>query len=484
MEFVSTERAEEDVPFEASAPDFHVVSVGWVPKLIEGILDRVQSSTGIRFSHIMVAPRELASLRGRGKLGAAHPVRSTASEKMPPVDLAFLASLEAEGVPTVHNMLLCDRVLRLLPYEEGLSYATLVGRRLESLYGQLRPSVVLGGFDSLHGSMGLAVARKLGIPWYCMYFTTLPQGRTAFCSGITPDSVLPLGVRPQEELRQMAQRTIDEFVGRRVKVSAYESPRNLSMVVRKLPAHARVAGGLVFRLLAGKHDRYTEYGFRRLAIQYLRKRRNLLSLPRANLIEEPPQSPFIFFGLHMQPESSIDTWAPFYTDQLKVVEVLARAMPPTHTLLVKIHKSDADAYSPSQMRAFTGLPGVHLVSPFVESRLFLERASLVVAIQGTMAVEAALLSKPVLMFGESSMQRIPGVSAVVDPRMIPIQMRRLLSQAPPGRTELEEGFARYLGLFGAGCYYDFEREFEDAEIRNLADRFVELREHTLRAQTT
>src|SRR6476661_7245553 len=171
---------------------FHVVTVGWDPSLVEGMLDRVQNRTDIRFSHIVIARRELAAFKNGRTRTDVHLVRPDARAALPTADAELLLSLERPDVPTVHNMILADRVVRELPYEEGLRYATCLANRFAELFTTLKPSVVIGGFDSLHAGIALAVARKLGIPWFAMYFTTLPQRLCGFCTGMTPDTVVPV----------------------------------------------------------------------------------------------------------------------------------------------------------------------------------------------------------------------------------------------------------------------------------------------------
>ena len=58
----------------------------------------------------------------------------------------------------------------------------------------------------------------------------------------------------------------------------------------------------------------------------------------------------------------------------------------------------------ARMRSF---PGVELVAPLADARSFIESADLVVAIQGTIGLEAALLGKPVIMLGESPGHAVP-----------------------------------------------------------------------------
>ena len=68
--------------------------------------------------------------------------------------------------------------------EDALRYATFRAQRLSELFGRIRPDVVLGGFDALHGGIALAVARSMNIPWLALNFSTIPAGLACFCDGM------------------------------------------------------------------------------------------------------------------------------------------------------------------------------------------------------------------------------------------------------------------------------------------------------------
>jgi CDP-glycerol glycerophosphotransferase (TagB/SpsB family) len=180
----------------------------------------------------------------------------------------------------------------------------------------------------------------------------------------------------------------------------------------------------------------------------IRVRRNLLRLRNRKLVAEPPlDTGFAFFGLHMQPEASVDVWAPFFSNQIRVVELLSRSVPPTHKLLVKLHKSDVPNYSPEYIAALEALPGVEVVSPYADTHQFILRADLVFTIQGTMGLEAALLGKPVVIFGNILGSVFPNVTMVGKSTDLPALVREKLKSSPPSRSEVVGAFARHLAPY-------------------------------------
>lgn len=464
------------MPLTRDNSAFHILTVGWDFYLIERLYDRVQAATGFAFSHVLHPSLDQCALAKRPGTVNCYCVRDNVRMKMPPPVKESLAVLEQPGVPTIHNMIMSDRVIRTLDYTEALAYASYLGHRLEHLFRQIKPSVIIGGFDGLHSGIGMAVARKLGIPWFALNFTTIPTGLTGFCTGMTPDTSFAMRTASPGELRALAERTLREFEAGRLVVPAYLSAISLAMIIKRMPRHIRALYGAVSRAITLRFDKYTQYSARSLGMDYLRKRRNLLFLPTHWFSEAPPATPYLFIGLHMQPESSIDVWAPFYSDQFNVIEAIARSTPPTHQILVKLHKSDADNYSRRQLDHLRRLPGVRLLSPYALSRTFIENASLVLAIQGNIALEAAMLGRPVLVFGETKFMDLPSVSRVNRMTDLPTQIRSKLSEERPAREAIVRGLMSYLSYYAPGCYNNWEVTPSAAEIEALAVQFEALRD--------
>jgi len=456
---------------------FHVLTMGMGFDLIDHLWARVQSMSGFAFSHILEPSIDQSMLAKHPHAAHCFCIRDNVQLKMPSPDKEILAALEQPGVPTIHNMIMGDRVIRTLDYTEALGYATFLALRLEHLLLQIKPSVIISGYDSLHSGIAMAVARKLGIPWFSITFTTIPQGLTGFCMGMTPDTGISFRPVSLEVLRELAERTLSEFESKRMVVFAYLSANNVPMIIKRLPGHIRAFYMATIRAINGRFDKFTQYPVRRLVREYFRKRLNLVFLPKHWFCDAPPATPYLFIGLHMQPESSIDVWAPFYSDQFHIIEAIARSTPPTHQILVKLHKSDADNYSRKQLDRLRCLPGVRLVSPYAQSRMFIEKASLVLAIQGNLALEAAMLGRPVLVFGDTKFMELPSVSRVNRLTELPSQIRGKLTEQRPAREEIILGLMSYLNCYAPGCFNNWEITPSSLEINNMVENIKALREY-------
>lgn len=107
-----------------------------------------------------------------------------------------------------------------------------------------------------------------------------------------------------------------------------------------------------------------------------------------------------FFGLHVQPEASIDVMGPFFSDQLKLVKDIRRSLPFDTTLVIKEHRNFLGAKPLSFFYELSSMPNVKLVSPYVSTFDIYKRASLVLTISGTTAYEAGLLGIPAITFAK------------------------------------------------------------------------------------
>lgn len=468
-----------------SGSDFRFLTVGWDRGLVERLWSGIGADLKIRASHLLhprLSPQECPGVAPGGDVHFFRAAQS--SPPMPAPDRALLASIEGEDVPTIHNMILGDRVVSKLPHDEALSYATYLAMRLSEVYESTRPDAIISGFDGLHAGISLGVARRMGIPWFVMHFSVIPAGLACFCDRLSPAARVPLSPAPDRDaLRAQAQVVLERFEARELRAPAYLAPplRPVVDTIRRLPA--RVAAVRRIRRSSTEQDylRYTDVPARYSLAAATALIRNSARAHRItaslDALDEPPAARFVLFGLHRQPESSTDVWAPFFSNQLWVIELLSRSIPATHRLLVKVHKSDAANYSAAQFDRMRSLPGVQLVRPFADARRFIERADLVVAIQGTMGLEAALLGKPVIMLGDSPVTRFPsatGIGPLID---LPSLIRRKLADPPPGRGEIIEAFADYLSPFRPASHNDWNSAGDPGEPARFAGLFMALRRH-------
>jgi hypothetical protein len=465
----------------------HIVTVGTSPVLARNLWSRIELKGNRRISHIAHPTYDAASWSLVASARSAVFFREHVPPRMPPPDRELLASLEIAGVPTIHNMILSDRFISKLPYQESLAYATFIAQKLFAFYRSLDPAVAIGGFDGLHGSLGFAVAKSLGIPWFALNFSSLPHGSAALCSDLAPASRTVLDPRREETMRSTADRLLREFEDRKIQAAAYIPPKLLSaaFIFKGIPGQLRTLVQIAGRRRLAGYLRFTDnpssYSIVELFREAIRLRVNVLRMPNRELLAQPPATHYAFFGMHMQPESSIDVFAHFYSNQAHVIELIARSLPPTHSLLVKLHKSDAPNYSRALLTRIAKIPGVRLVSPYADTFAFIKQAKIIFSIQGTIGLEGALLGKPVIMFGDSPAKVFPNVATIGRDPDLPELVRRQMSAREPSRDAIIDAFASFLTPFYPASRNDWSIRPTDEEIDGYVQLFISL-ENYLRSR--
>jgi hypothetical protein len=458
---------------------FHLVTVASNPLLVRILWDRIAASGEFRMSHIAHPSYDCGTWPQNLRDNDVHFFREDIRLPIPPADLDFLASLEQGPVPTIRNMIMSDRLAAKLPYPEVIAYASFLAKRLVTLYQATGPDLIIGNFDGLHSSLGFAVANRLRIPWFVLLFSPLQGGEAAFCAELSPASCVNFDGRRALELYPKAEALLSEFEDRKLTAVAYIPPKLFSaaFIARQIPAQFASIVRVLRRQRLRRFLRFTDfpqsYSIGSLVGEALRARKNLWSLNRRSLLDRPPRRRFVFFGLHMQPESSIDVFAHFFSNQERVIELLSRSVPPTHSILVKLHKSDTPNYSADRLARLARFPGVELVSPHADAIEFIKGAELVFAIQGTIGLEGALLGKPVIMFGDSPVKVFPSVSTVGKTIELPQLVRSKLAEHPPDRSQIIAGFAEYLAPFYPASGNDWNCRPTDAQIADYV-RLIQL----------
>jgi hypothetical protein len=122
--------------------------------------------------------------------------------------------------------------------------------------------------------------------------------------------------------------------------------------------------------------------------------------------EQVKDVPYIFVGLHKQPEASVDAFGRYYEDQYLNICNLWRALPTGWNILVKEHTNAIGDRDLSFYNKLQEMPGIHFVHESTDSYSLISNAQLVATITGTIAYEAALMKIPAVTFAPTFFNRI------------------------------------------------------------------------------
>jgi hypothetical protein len=155
---------------------------------------------------------------------------------------------------------------------------------------------------------------------------------------------------------------------------------------------------------------------------------------------------YVFFPLHTEPEVSLLVYGRPYVNQIEIIRMLAMNLPVDTVLVVKEHpwmvgKRSLDAY-----RKMLNIPRVRLADPRLEARTLIQQAALVAVVTGSVALEAAMLGKPVITFGDCPYNLLPRgmVRRCDDPRRLQSIIREVLAQHAPDDAALDAYVAAVL----------------------------------------
>lgn len=168
---------------------------------------------------------------------------------------------------------------------------------------------------------------------------------------------------------------------------------------------------------------------------------------------------YVYFPLHVQPEASTMILAPFYLDQLCILENLSKSLPVGYRLLVKEHPYMLGRRKGDYYERIKSLANVRFVSPFTDSFEITKNAAAIFTITGTVGLEGLIMKRPVILLGSAFFRYCPLAINAMD--VAPTQWARLLVDTLGGYEHDEEVLVTFLGAV-------FERAFRGIYVESLA----------------
>ncbi len=163
-----------------------------------------------------------------------------------------------------------------------------------------------------------------------------------------------------------------------------------------------------------------------------------------------PERPFVYFPLHEDPEAAVQVMGHMHTDQVAVIEALAKSLPMGMDLVVKDNPLRWGFRPFSFYERIRKMPFVHMAWPGDSSISLIQRAALTAVISGTAAWEAMLLRRPALIIGNAPFLAI-GQGFVHCPDLS--QLPHVLPEALKVQPADDERLELYLAAL-------FDRSFE------------------------
>ncbi|MCR4792057.1 MAG: hypothetical protein K5871_04865 [Lachnospiraceae bacterium] len=139
-------------------------------------------------------------------------------------------------------------------------------------------------------------------------------------------------------------------------------------------------------------------------------------LYKNNKYFEPPVKgeKYYYMPLHLIPESSSLGGAPYYINELAVIEAVSKSLPLGYYLYVKEHQSMLGERNFRFYEQVKKLPNVRLmqINYYEDPKPWIVNSEGVITLTGTSGYEAVMLGKPAFIFGDVVYSMINGVTRV------------------------------------------------------------------------
>ena len=346
---------------------------------------------------------------------------------------AFKARIDSYGLDGTNFLFSHERVTFGIHDSAALRrrfmiYTNAMELLLDRLAAQGQQAVVvqeLGGFLSVIATF--YAARKRGIRnWFIE--PSFFRGRLYY----TPDSFSAPDTMssPADAVSKEVRAYLDETLQQRAIVIPQKDRHHYSAAFKKV-ANLRNSRRLVEKLwdqyALGKHQ---EFGHNlRHARVHAAMALNATRLKR--LYRQLPETPFVYYPLHVPADMALTLRSPEYLDQVATIDFLLRTVPDSHVLVVKEHPAQIGATSSNRLfelaRRFDNFV---LLPPQTNNYAVLARADAVVSVNSKSGAEAVLLGKPVVVMGDAFYRSCPLVFPADRLKDVPQRLREAL-KAPP-----------------------------------------------------
>lgn len=149
-----------------------------------------------------------------------------------------------------------------------------------------------------------------------------------------------------------------------------------------------------------------------------------------------PQEDYAFYPLHFEPEIAISLFAPFFTDQIYLIKLIARSLSVGCKLYVKEHPAMVVYRPRAYYQELKKIPNVKIINPAITSFEIIPQAKLVATISGTAGWEAILLKKPVITFGKIFYNQLSFVKNCQTPEKLPFIVKEQIENFKHSEEEL------------------------------------------------
>jgi len=185
---------------------------------------------------------------------------------------------------------------------------------------------------------------------------------------------------------------------------------------------------------------------------------------------------YVFFPLHLEPETALGVLSPEFNEQMALIELLAKNLPAGNFLVVKEHIGAIGRRPAEFYQTLKDIPNVLIAHPYAYALDIARKARCVAVISSTLGTEAVILGIPVISFGiHTNFKFLPYVYVVESWK----ELRPLLAKLLGGDTEeakkqRKEDGMKYLAALKAVSVDLHWSDYSSAKREPATEREVEV----------
>lgn len=184
------------------------------------------------------------------------------------------------------------------------------------------------------------------------------------------------------------------------------------------------------------------------------RRKMRIAAGYGNLYEKPENGErYVYFPLQTEPEAQPMILTPLYKDQLWLIKQIARSLPLQYKLYVKDHPRMLGFRTKEYYKEIKKIPNVKLIDISVNGTDLIQNSRIVITTVGTSGWEAALLKKPVIVFGKIFYSYLTGVTRCSGIEELPGLIRGILEK--PAADNDKEIVQFIAAMFRESVDFDF-----------------------------
>lgn len=150
---------------------------------------------------------------------------------------------------------------------------------------------------------------------------------------------------------------------------------------------------------------------------YILKRKRETSIFRKSyeaLTEAPDfTQSYVYFALHLLPESAVDPLGGVFSDQFLAVKMISEYLPQGWKLFVRMHPAQVcTVMDYEEIKRFADLKNVILISTKVNQQDLISRSKAVATLTGEIAIESMMYDVPCLVFGKTYYGAMPNAKVI------------------------------------------------------------------------